>query len=121
MPKFTVRRIVGAGLIGATGLLVLAVPANAAEPAEATEIALPDTGSAGGRAERPEHGRIVIQDRDGRVEYRDGQLPPGVDAVPAIPITPGQPLPDGVTIIQRDPGVSDAPGAPQITIVRPVR
>lgn len=132
MPKFTVRRVVGAGLIGVTGLAVLAVPvaANAAEPAgaieatattPATEIGLPDTGSAGGRAE-PEHGRIVIQDRDGRVtEYRDGQLPPGVQAMPAIPLEPGMPLPDGVTVIQRDPGVSDGPGAPQVTIVRPVR
>lgn len=124
MPKFTVRRVVGAGLIGATGLALLALPvtANAAEPvapAAAAEIGL-DTGSAGGRAE-PERGRIVIQDRDGRVtEYRDGQLPPGVPALPAIPLEPGRPLPDGV-IIQRDPGVSDGPGAPQVTIVRPVR
>ncbi|WP_405489627.1 hypothetical protein [Nocardia sp. NBC_00511] len=120
MPKFTVRRTVTVGLLGAAAVAALAVPAaaNAATPDSLASVA--NSGSAGSSAPAQQGPDItVFRNPDGTVSVAPAQ--PGrpgewQQAIPATPLQPGMPLPDGVTVIQ------GGPGSPSDTItVSPVR
>ncbi|MFE3195622.1 hypothetical protein ACFXHA_41930 [Nocardia sp. NPDC059240] len=101
MPKFTVRRTVAAGFIGAAALGVLAMPAVANAAAPDSIASLADTGSSG-PAVAQDPGVLVTRDDQGNVTVVPAQ--PGLpgNAIPATPLQPAQPAQPGQHVIIQD-------------------
>ncbi|MFE2997778.1 hypothetical protein ACFXG4_22520 [Nocardia sp. NPDC059246] len=121
MPIFTVRCTMTAAVIGtaALGALVLPAAAQAATPDSIAGLA--DTGSNEPVAPAAPTGPgvLIIKDRDGNVTVRQAEpgVPPGPNALPALPLQPGLPAPGMVNVQPGDPGVAIPPGKPSQTIV----
>ncbi|MFJ9368238.1 hypothetical protein ACIRRA_27970 [Nocardia sp. NPDC101769] len=121
MPTHTGRRTVTAAVLGAAALGVLALPAVAQAATPDSIAGLADTGSGepGAPAAPTGPGVLISKDRDGNVTVRQAEpgVPPGPDAVRALPLRPGVPAPGVVTVRPGDPGVAIPPGKSSQTIV----
>ncbi|MEV6101717.1 hypothetical protein [Nocardia sp. NPDC051981] len=121
MPIFTVRRTVTAAVLGTAALGALALPVVAQAATPYSIAGLSDTGSSEPAAPAAPTGPgvLIVKDRDGNVTVRQAEpgVPPGPDAVPALPLQPGLPAPSVVTVQPGDPGVAIPPGKPSQTIV----